>query len=201
MVKTPNLIPSLDILWENHLTDEKGMPKIKVHGFGLTSLPLMLRYPWYSVDSTSWVITGRLGSIYVPKFKDGEWKYNDQSWKVSVSNKSPDLKEAGQHVTTLSKLEQKIILKYLNEKGYVLGKSEFKKEDQDYILAENEKWAEKKPKDKKAKREVEIIIEPGISNKYQLRDEMNIIYFLDLEKSMKKWPWPFVCKNKSKSIF
>jgi hypothetical protein len=58
-------------------------------------------------------------------------------------------------------------------------------------LQENERWAEKKPADKSAEREVEIILTPGISNKYQLRDEMNIIYFLDLEKSMPKWPWAF----------
>ena len=53
------------------------------------------------------------------------------------------------------------------------------------------KWFEKKPVDKSAKREVEIILEEGISNRYQLRDEMNIIYFMDLEKSMPKYPWSF----------
>jgi len=151
----------------------------------------MLRYPWYSVDSTSWVITGRLGSIYIPRFRSGEWIYDEQSWKIAVSNRSPGIKEAGQHISTLSKKEREILLNYIHNKGYVLGKSEYKKEDQDYELKENEKWAEKKPADKKVKREVEIILEPGISNKYQLRDEMNIIYFLDLEKSMPEWPWAF----------
>ena len=30
-------------------------PTIKVHGFGMTSIPVMQAFPWYSVDSTSWV--------------------------------------------------------------------------------------------------------------------------------------------------
>ncbi|MFA5652425.1 MAG: hypothetical protein WC933_03605 [Candidatus Paceibacterota bacterium] len=197
-----NLIQWLDRIFPQYICDEKGFPKVKIHGFGLTSLPLMLRYPWYSVDSTSWVITGRLGSIYIPRFRSGEWIYDEQSWKIAVSNRSPGIKEAGQHISTLSKKEREILLNYIHNKGYVLGKSEYKKENQDYELKENEKWTEKKPIDKKAKREVEIILEPGISNKYQLRDEMNIIYFLDLEKSMPEWPWAFKTQTTtSKGIF
>jgi len=180
-----------DRIWKNHLCDENGMPKIKVHGFGLTSLKLMLRYPWYSVDSTSWVVTGRMGSIYVPSYKDGKWIYDEQSLKIAVSNKSPNLKEAGQHISTLPIKMQNIILNYIHDKGYVLGVSEYKKENQTYELKENEKWSEKKPSNAKEKREVEIILEEGISNRYQLRDEMNIIYFMDLEKSMPVYPWAF----------
>jgi len=180
-----------DRIWKNYLCDEEGMPKIKVHGFGLTSLRLMLRYPWYSVDSTSWVVTGRMGAVYIPSFRDGKWIYDEQSLKISVSNKSPNMKESGQHITTFPIKMQEVILNYIHEKGYKLGISKFKTESQSYELEENEKWAEKKPKDSKAKRLVEIIVEEGISNRYQLRDEMNIIYFMDLEKSMPTWPWAF----------
>lgn len=190
-ISTSALVHWLDDMFGNYITDEKGIPKVKVHGFGLTSLKLMLRYPWYSVDSTSWVLTGRLGDIYVPKRKNGKWIYNEQSWKISVSNKSPDKKNAGKHITTLSPEEKKIFLSYIEEKGYKLGKSEYKMVDQSYVLAENEKWVSKKPTDLKEKREVEIIVEAGISNIYQLRDEMNILYFVDLEKSMKAYPWAF----------
>ncbi|MFA7671804.1 MAG: hypothetical protein WCY53_06070, partial [Sphaerochaetaceae bacterium] len=70
-----------------YVTDKKdGMPIVKFHGFAVTSLRLMLRYPWYSVDSTSWVVTGRLGSIYVPRYRKGEWIYDENSWKISVSS-------------------------------------------------------------------------------------------------------------------
>lgn len=190
-ISNTGLIKWLDSIWTEIITDNKGIPRVKVHGFGLTSLKLMMRYPWYSVDSTSWVVTGRLGSIYVPRYRNGEWVYDENSWKVAVSNKSPSNKEAGKHLETLPPIEKEIILDYVHAKGYVMGKSEYKRESQDYELKENERWAEKKPKNKKADRKVEIIVEPGISNKYQLRDEMNIIYFLDLEKSMPEWPWAF----------
>ena len=200
MVKTPRLIQWLDGVWDNFLTDDSGMPVCKVHGFGLTSLTLMMRYPWYSVDSTSWVVTGRMGSVYVPRYRDGKWIYNENSWKISVSSQSPDKKDAGQHFDTMTLGEKKIITQYLSEKGYVIGKSEFKMESQTYELKENERWAQKKPIDKKEERRVEILLEEGVSNRYQLRDELNIIYFLDLEKNMKPWPWKFELQTGMKSL-
>jgi hypothetical protein len=190
-VSTVQLIPWLDRMFSEFLTNEKGIPKFKVHGFGLTSLKLMLRYPWYSVDSTSWVMTGRMGSIYMPRFVNGEWIYDRDSWKITVSNRSPDMKDAGQHFSTMTKTRQGLVMAYLEDKGYTMGKSSFKKVEPDYKPKDGERWAEKKLKDSTAKRMLEIIEEDGISNRYQLRDEMNIIYFLDLEKSMPEWPWPF----------
>lgn len=185
----------LDPLWSGPLTDEKGVPKVKVHGFGLTSLKLMLEYPWYSVDSTSWVVTGRLGSVYVPLKKGGQWIYDENSLKVNVSNKSPSKKDKGQHIDTLPPKTKETILEYLKIKGYKLGKSEFKVVDAGHELADNEKWAQAKKDVVDGKRELEIIYEVGISNTYQLRDEMNIIYFQDLERTMPEWPWPYLKNN------
>jgi hypothetical protein len=42
---------------------------------------------------------------------------------------------------------------------------------------------------------VEVPIEYGLTNDYRQRDKINIMYFLDLEKSMPKWPWPFKVKR------
>ncbi len=167
------------------------LPKVKIHGFAMTSLTLMLRYPWYSVDSTTWVVHGRNGSVIVPRFKSGEWVYDENSWVITVSSRSPSRKEAGKHIDTLSPRQREIILDYIHAKGYKLGKSRFKKAEQSHKLKENERWAEKKPKDKNTQRLLEIIEEDGLSNRYQLRDEINIIYFQDLEKSLPEWPWPF----------
>lgn len=36
---------------------------INLHGFGVTSLSLLFMYPWYSVDSASWVKAAAYGSI------------------------------------------------------------------------------------------------------------------------------------------
>lgn len=171
--------------------DEDGMPKVKFHGFAVTSLRLMMRYPWYSVDSTTWVMHARMGKIMVPRYRKGDWIYDENNWNISVSSRSPDMKEAGKHISTMSPQEQEIIHRYIEEKGYTMGKSTFKKEPQTYKLAENERWAEKKPKDKTAERRVEIIDEAGLCNTYQMRDELNIVYFQDLEASLPKWPRPF----------
>lgn len=194
------LMDWLDPLWANHICNEEGLPKIKIHGFGLTSLPLMVRYPWYSIDSTSWVVTGRMGGIFIPRWANNQWIYDGASWKISVSNRSPDRKEEGQHIDTLTPLNREIVMKYIKEKGYSLGKSRFELADPKHELAENERWAEKS-KGKGEKRKLEIIEEPGVSNRYQLRDEMNIIYFLDLENTRPKWPWAFKTKEVQNGLF
>lgn len=185
----------LDRIFSRYLTDDRGYPKVKVHGFGLTSLSLLFRYPWYSVDSTSWVMTSRMGSIYVPRRRAGKWIYDENSWRITVSNRNPNIRETGKHITTLSPKRKELVMDYITEKGYKLGHSEFRLVEANYKPKDNERWAQKKPENKKDKRLLEIIHEPGISNKYQLRDELNIIYFLDLEKSMPEWPWPL---NKQK---
>ena len=200
-ISTSALIHWLDHLFTKYLTDKNGTPNIKVHGFGLTSFVLMLRYPWYSVDSTSWVVTGRLGSLFIPLYKDSKWQYNKPPLKIAVSSKSPNLKDAGKHIETLSPKQKEVFLLFLKEKGYILGKSEFKKVSLDYELKENEKWVGAKPKDKTKKRTVEIIIEKGVSNSYQLRDELNILYYLELEKMLPKWPWKFKLANSQNKLF
>lgn len=170
-ITTSGLVKKLDPLWIHFLTDKSGMPKVKVHGFGLTSVPVMLRYPWYSVDSTSWVKTGRFGAIYVPKPGKGDrYDYTKIPYKVTVSTRSPKVKDEGQHFSTLTPSERKYVLNYIQEKGYPLGESRVTPEG------------------------VEEIIKPGVMNDYKYRDELNIIYFLDLERSFQKWPWPLNLK-------
>lgn len=110
-ISTPDLYQWLDFIWENYLTDAEGYPTHKVHGFGLTILGLMKRYPWYSVDSTSWVLTGRFGSIYMSK-------ENGTEFKLTVSDQSPKVKSIDAHFDTLSKTNKDYILEKINSKGY-----------------------------------------------------------------------------------
>lgn len=87
-ISTPQLKIWLDRIWADHLTHPDGTPKVKVHGFGLTSLPLMFRYPWYSVDSSTWVQWAANGMILVP----------GRAGQIDVSNKSSRRKQRGQHL-------------------------------------------------------------------------------------------------------
>ncbi len=215
MVPIPNvsLIEWLDNLFSKFICDDKGMPKVKIHGFGMTSLDLMLRFPWYSVDSTSWVLTGRFGAVYVPKKKMGKYDYMQNSMTINVSNRSPKDKEEGQHFSTYSQMEQKEILEYFMAKGFEMGESEFRQEDpKTYKPKEGERWYGKELAD--AQREyvemgmgykpitawkedgiIELIKTAGLSNDYRLRDELNIIYFLDLQDNLPPWPWAFKIKK------
>lgn len=179
-----NLTKWLDECFKR-ICNKNGIPKTKVHGFGITRLRLLHRYPWYSVDSTSWVISSRMGMVYVPRTKSGKWDYSKEPFKVSVSNRSPTKKERGKHIDNMSIQMKSNILDYFQSKGYDLGKSDFRMEDEKYDLKENEKWSGKAVD---GKRNVETIIEAGLSNNYRKRDELNVIYFLDLEKSFPTYP-------------
>ena len=141
-----------------------------------------------SVDSTSWVMTGRMGGVYVPKYRNGQYDYSEDCWKVQVSNRIPSKNEPGKHLESFSPAARRNIEQYFTHKGFKVGRSEFRMMPADYELKESEKWNGKAVGDK---REVELIIEPGLSNDYKQRDELNIIYFLDLEKNWRPWPWPF----------
>lgn len=98
-ISTPQLKLWLDRLWDKYLTDGAGKAKVKVHGFGLTTVSLMERYPWYSVDSSSWVQTARVGGmLLLPEAK-----------VINVSNQSPNRRVQDQHIDSLP-LEQRMAI-------------------------------------------------------------------------------------------
>jgi hypothetical protein len=175
----------------NHVIGDDGLPLVKFHGFAVTSLVIMLRYPWYSVDSASWVMTSRVGSITVPKFdhRKRQYDYLTKPLVVSVSNRSPSMSEQGKHFTHFPPLVQEKIISYIKSKGYKMGQSRFRIENEDYQLEDDEKWNGKVFDN--GKREVEKVIERGVSNDYMLRDEINMLYLLDLQERMPSWPWKY----------
>jgi hypothetical protein len=109
---TQYLQSRLDDLWGKYLIDGHGQARVRVHGFGLTVLPLMERYPWFSVDSTSWVLTGRFGSIYVRLPENG------RVVKICISGKSPRLKDWDMHYDSLPPIVRKRFDRIFEEAGY-----------------------------------------------------------------------------------
>lgn len=97
----------LDRVFDRYLVDGAGRPKIKVHGFGITSVPIMQRYPWHSCDSSSWIQTAAFGGIMHPKHGP-----------INVSEKSPSRHDKGQHITTLTQIEQDYLYKELETAGF-----------------------------------------------------------------------------------
>lgn len=104
---TQQLTIWLDRIWDRYLTDGSGHAKLKVHGFGITAIPLMKRYPWYSCDSSSWIQAAAFGAIVMPKYGP-----------VRVSEKSPARHDPGQHLGSLTQIEQDHIFRLLEEQGF-----------------------------------------------------------------------------------
>ena len=60
----------------SEITDVSGNPVVKTHAFGVTAIDLLIRYPWYSADSTTWIMIAARGKILVPKCKlRGGWDW------------------------------------------------------------------------------------------------------------------------------
>jgi hypothetical protein len=108
-ISTPNLFLWLDRLWEKYLCDGSGRPRLKVHGFGLTSIPLMKRYPWFSVDSSSWVQISSVGSVLHPDYG-----------VICLSHTSPNRKQEGRHFDTFSHIEQAHLAREFAQLGYTV---------------------------------------------------------------------------------
>lgn len=71
----------LDLAW-HYGTDSSGFPLAKYHAFGDAAPYSMLTYPWYSSDSSTWMMMGgRAGSV-----KLGGKSYNIHSKKVRDNN-------------------------------------------------------------------------------------------------------------------
>jgi len=187
-------------------------PRAKIHGFGVTSIGVMCRYPWYSLDSTSWVLMSRFGSILVPRYSQGRYVYDETAWRVNVSTRSPSTKEAGKHFGTFPLMEQHLIKEYVNSRGFEIGRSEYHivNDKKAYELKKGERWLINQVKHElkyieselsdslgfsedlsKYENVVERVVDPGLCNDYKQRDEVNVIFYMDLEKSRPTWPYAF----------
>jgi hypothetical protein len=146
----------------DYVTDRKGRPTIKFHGFAVTSVRLMLRYPWYSVDSTSWVVYGKFGMILIPHKSQGAYDYR-KTYRIFVSARSPKVAMDGKHITTLSCDEKNYILEYIKEQGFKLGKSHIDDFGKEHKIIE------------------------GLCNNHILRDNFNMLYYVGLQKTIEPW--------------
>ena len=102
------------------LTDSKGRPLIKTHGFGITRPAFIFRYPFYTCDSTAWSLAPGYGSILIPPFENGKYNYLKQPTKFvlsGVTHKSPSSQKK-QFEGQGPKI-QEVITKFLEHEGRV----------------------------------------------------------------------------------
>lgn len=143
------------------ICDNSGIPRCRVHGFAMTGWHMMTAFPWWSVDSTSWVKAAGFGGVFVPPKIHGEFSFDRPPMVVKISDTSPNKKQALRHFTTFRKEEQKVILEWLEHINIPYGES-----------------------DDKGERIVD-----GVHNHHYQRASANLAYFEGLAKSRPEWPW------------
>lgn len=172
MVPNPYSVlrPALDHIFRKYICDEHGIPKVKIHGFAATSIPLMVRYPWYSVDSSTWIKTAAFGQIIVPRCINDKYDYTITPHKIEVSIKSPKRAKGG-HYDLAPRPVQKYIREYVESNGFEMGESH---------LDDNGN---------------EVIDKTGVRNCYKQRCNLNMRFYIGLQNAMPAWPWPFMAKS------
>lgn len=103
------------------LTNKDGTPRIKIHGFAVTSPEIIMRYPWYSCDSSTWCSNSRYGRVLIPKVRVDRndprgysFVYGKSPAPVRVSDRAFDL-GAKDHLKRHKDLEQEVLTKYVME--------------------------------------------------------------------------------------
>jgi hypothetical protein len=95
------------------LIDKQGQPIVKTHGFGITSVDHMLRYPFTSVDSTTWAMAAGFGKIFVPYVnQDGGYDYARSPLEVIMSGRKQRSTEVKPFATLRPSLQEHV-------KGYL----------------------------------------------------------------------------------
>ena len=95
----------------------KKKPLARLHGLAVTSPKLINRYPWYSVDSATWIISAGLGIIFMPGINgkgEVDWKLCNPT---PISDKSSHKKT---HINKIPKLYRESYIGLINDSGFNL---------------------------------------------------------------------------------
>lgn len=94
--------------------DKHGTPRRKLHGFAMTSVQLMKRYPWYSCDSSTWISLSRNGWARFPRVdRHGEYDFLAKPVAWRFTERASHTKV---HINKQPELHKSIMRRYLHEK-------------------------------------------------------------------------------------
>lgn len=149
------------------------LPTVRTHGFAMTSWKLICRYPWWSVDSATWVKLSAYGWLYVPRWRDGlGWRFDLPPMQLNASWRSPMQSKSNKHIDNVSASVKEVVRRWLDRCGVVEGSVDKKGE----------------------------LVEWGVRSHFCARSRCNLYYFKDLEESRPPWPYPLnhdiVCRGK-----
>ncbi len=171
----------------NLICNEKGIPRVKIHGFAMTSPNLVIEFPYYSADSTSWMQFGKYGLLVIPRKKHGFFDYDIPPLIISVSTRKKR-KDDIKNFDHLPKIEQTYVHEYLESIGLKMGSSKLEDAPFDATKAEFPIAATEVSA-------TETIIEHGVCNDVTLRDQANLSYYLNLEEFIPPYPRPWKKKR------
>lgn len=105
------------------ISDHDGNPIVKTHGFGATSWGMITRYPWFSIDSTTWALAAGYATIIMPPFvtaSSGQRlipDYASAPLRFSISDRD----QAGSRALLRQPpIVQQVVLEYLRKAGLTL---------------------------------------------------------------------------------
>lgn len=99
------------------LCGDSGLPCVKVHGLGVTSLRIMQRYPWYSVDSTTAQVVSSHGGVMLPIVD----KVTGRSTFLETAIRSLSSKGASEECyATMPPASRAVVDAYLAEQGFTI---------------------------------------------------------------------------------
>ncbi len=101
------------------LTDTKGRPLVKTHGFAVTSPDICRRYPWFSVDSTTWAIYAGFGLMYAPIYVNGTPDFTRNPVKYHLTHRANQNAIGFDH---LGEYQKKTIMQFYEAHGLNLTK-------------------------------------------------------------------------------
>jgi hypothetical protein len=138
-------------------------PIIRVHGFAASAWKYITRYPWWSVDSTSWIKYTAYGWIVVPRWnKEKGFRYDVPPIIVNMSWRSPFKAKRHKHFNNVTSSVKETIERWLSHLNIPIG--EVDKEGNE--------------------------IKHGVVSYFSLRSTVNLHYYLNLQESLPDWPWP-----------
>ena len=153
----------LDDCFDRICDSHDRLPMVKIHGFGVTSIPLLSRYPFYSVDSKTWLDVAAYGKILVPQRRQGAFRLKLQAHDAYV-----DGGDRERRYLTL-RVGEPAVAEWLELIGMPVGKMHRNESagttTNDYVA--------------------------GVSNDYNKRRVANIVYFEMLREVLPAYPPPW----------
>jgi hypothetical protein len=154
------------------------MPLVKTHGFAITSWRFLCRWPWWSVDSTSWTKLAAYGWLYVPPWdkKQERWRFDKPPVKIGVSRKEYNDEKQNQYWWNVKKKT----VREIGREHYDTGNRHLR-----YLC---DLWLKHLGLVMGSYNDKGEVFEEGVSTTFRVRAQANCHYFKSLEESRPEWP-------------